>query len=201
LKKIKLIGDISEKYKAEWLMDVTTPSEAVRAIEANRPGFIDDISDGYSIVLVDESNPDESRQIVESNKIGIWAGEVMYIIPNANGEWTAAVIIGGIVAAAIPGVVAGGLIAATITYTVAVIVIVAVMVAVSMIASLISGSPGGGGKSADQTEAPESKTSYISNGVVNTARQGHRIPVAYGGPILCGSMILSSRINVEDVII
>jgi len=61
--------------------------------------------------------------------------------------------------------------------------------------ALAAGTPDGFGAN----EAPENKPSYIFNGVVNTARQGGRIPVLYGGPLLVGSMVVSSRINTKDV--
>ncbi len=201
MKKIRILGDIAEKYKDSWELDVLTPPEAIRAIEANRQGFIRDLDGGeYVLVLVDESNPDDSRQVANEESAVGWGDEILYIVPNAGGDWAAAVAIGAWAAGTtvVAGAVVGGALAVAVTYAIAAVVMIAVTIAVSMIASLIVGSPGGV-LGANDTEDSENKTSYIYNGVVNTARQGHRIPVCYGGPILVGSMILSSRINVQDV--
>jgi predicted phage tail protein len=87
--------------------------------------------------------------------------------------------------------------ATTAGIIIAAVINIAVVVAVSFIAQLISGS-NDGMKAADQ-ENPENKPSYLMNGVVNTLRQGHPIPLLYGGPLLVGSMVLSADIHVEAV--
>lgn len=49
MKMIKLFGDIAKNFKAEWSLDVMTPSEALRAINANRPGFLSECDKGNYI--------------------------------------------------------------------------------------------------------------------------------------------------------
>ena len=39
LKVIKLYGELAEKYGKIWNLEINSPSEAVRALSANNPGF------------------------------------------------------------------------------------------------------------------------------------------------------------------
>jgi predicted phage tail protein len=188
MKTIRLYGDLKE-FKPEWQLHVDTVAEALRAIEANRPGFIDKAdSADYVLILLDEANPDNTRQVTRANALGAWRDEVLLVVPKPGGEIGAAVV-AAIWGAAYAATTAGIIIAAVIN--------IALVVAVSFIAQLISGS-NDGMRAADQ-ENPENKPSYLMNGVVNTLRQGHPIPLLYGGPLLVGSMVLSADIHVEAV--
>jgi len=189
MKTVKLLGEIAENYQAEWSLDVQTPAEALRAINANRPGFLSacDQQD-YVVILVDAENPEESKQITDLNGLEGWQDEVLYIVPKIEGEFGAA-IVGAVVSTAFAETVAGVIISTIID--------IAISIAISTVAQMISGTPDGFG--ANNIEQPENKPSYIFNGVVNTDRQGHRVPVLYGGPMLVGSMVLSSRVNTKDI--
>ena len=46
---------------------------------------------------------------------------------------------------------------------------------------------------------PKLAASYLFNGVVNTAKQGGRVPLLYGGPLLVGSMTVSARLVTQDI--
>jgi len=189
MKTIKLFGEIADSYKSEWTLDVQTPAEALRAINANRPGFLSTCDQGgYVAILVDAENSEKSKQITDLNGLDGWKDEVLYIVPKIEGEVGAA-IVGAVVSTAFAETVAGVIIATVID--------IAVAVAISAVAQMISGTPDGFG--ANNIERPENKPSYIFNGVVNTDRQGHRVPILYGGPILVGSMVLSSRVNTKDI--
>ena len=39
LKKVKLYGELAERYGKDWSLDINSPKEAVRALMANNPGF------------------------------------------------------------------------------------------------------------------------------------------------------------------
>ncbi len=200
MKTIKLLGDIADDYKADWRLDVKSPAEALRAINANRPGFLAACDAGeYIAVLVDENDPDSSAQVTDKNGDDAWGEQVLYILPRISGDYEAVALLVGYLASAAGAtalVTAAGALT-TLGTIVAVVVTIALTIAVSMIASLIAGTPDGFG--ANDTEEAENKPSYLFNGVVNTAKQGHRIPVLYGGPMLVGSMVLSSRINTKDI--
>jgi len=136
MKQIKLTGNIAEKYRAEWLLEVDTPSEALRAINANRPGFLAACDAGdYVAVLVDMSDPDAARQVTMDNGLDGWGGEVLYVIPKISGDLTVAFVAGVI------GVSASSATAIIVT----VIVNLAISLSISAIASLIAGTPDGFG--------------------------------------------------------
>lgn len=188
MKTIKLYGDL-QRFKAEWSLNVKTVAEAMRAIEANRPGFIAYADQGdYVLVLVDQDNHEAIRQVTQNTALEAWANEELWVIPKPKGE-TGAEIVAFVAGAAFAGTAAG--------IAIAIVINIAIAVALSFIAQLISGT-NKGVEPAD-TEPYESKPSYLMNGVVNTTRQGHRIPLLYGGPLLVGSMVLSADIHTKDV--
>lgn len=196
MKRIRLFGDL-ERFRADWSLNVATPAEAMRAINANRPGFVQAADAGdYVLILVDPDNPDLTRQVTTSNALDAWANETLFVVPRVGGD-TGIEIAGGIGAAVASAVGAVGGLATAIAVAVNIAIALAVSLAVSYVASLIAG--GTDGMEAKESEPYDSKPSYLFNGVVNTTRQGHRVPLLYGGPLLVGSMTLSSQIHVKDI--
>ena len=57
LKKVKLYGELAEKYGKEWELDIESPSEAIRALMANNPSFRQFVSTseergvGYKVIV------------------------------------------------------------------------------------------------------------------------------------------------------
>jgi predicted phage tail protein len=189
MKKVRLFGNL-QAFKAEWDLDVKTPNEALRAIEANRPGFLQAADAGeYVAVLVDIDNPDLTRQVTLDNNFAPWADEVLCIIPRAGGDIPAAAVVAAFSAI---GVTVG-----TVTATViAVVINIGISLAVSALANMITGQKQS--VSARDTETYESKPSFISNGPVNVVRAGHPYPII-AGRFLCGSIVLSSQVHVKDI--
>ena len=199
MKQIRLLGDL-QAFKSEWSLDVSSVAEALRAINANRPGFLHAADAGdYVLLLMDRENPDLCRQVTADNALYPWADEVLFVVPRVGGDefFSISSAIWATVMTALTqlGVSAG--LAAFLAEAAVLLVQVAISMAISMVASLISGT--NDGMSASDSEPYESKPSYLFNGVVNTTRQGHRMPLLYGGPLLVGSMVLSSQIHVKDI--
>lgn len=204
MKQIRLLGDL-QAFKPEWALDVSTVAEALRAINANRPGFLQAADAGdYVLLLADFQNHDNCRQVTADNALYPWADEVLYVVPRVAGDepFSATSIMAASISAT-SGFVAGGTIlmsaavAGMMASTLNALIMMAISMAVSMVASLISGT--NNGVKASEAEPYENKPSYLFNGVVNTTRQGHRMPLLYGGPLLVGSMVLSSQIHVKDI--
>lgn len=195
MKKIKLFGDLQE-FKAEWLLDVKTPGEALRAINANRPGFLRAADAGdYIAILVDENNPDMTRQVTLDNNSAPWADEILFVVPRAGGDIAAATVAAwvGYSAAAY----AAASTATVVAFTVAAAIInIGISLAISALANVITGSKKS--VSAGEIEKYDSKPSFISNGAVNVIRAGHPYPII-AGEFLCGSIVLSSQIHVKDI--
>jgi predicted phage tail protein len=191
MKKIKLFGDL-QAFKADWELDVKTPNEALRAIEANRPGFLKAADAGeYVAILIDEKNPDLTRQVTLDNNFAPWADEVLCIIPRAGGDFPAAALVPMFTAMGMSAAAAGW--AAAIA---AVVINIGISLAVSALANMITGKKQS--VSARDTETYESKPSFISNGPVNVVRAGHPYPII-AGRFLCGAIVVSSQIHVKDI--
>ncbi len=192
MKKIKLFGDLA-LFDADWQLYVKTPSEALRAIEANRPGFLVACNEGdYVVLLADEINPENTRQVTLDNAITAWGDETLMIIPRAGGDepisMTAMFMAIGFTASA-----------AAIAVPIATIVLtMAISMAVSAIANIITGS-GGQSVSAGSTESYQNSPSFVSNGAVNLLRAGNPYPLLVGHVQDAGSIVLSSNYWVEDI--
>jgi len=194
LKKIKLFGDL-QAFKAEWELNVKTPNEALRAIEANRPGFLKAADAGeYVVILVDEVNPDNTRQVTLDNNFTPWADEVLFVIPRAAGEIGIEVSVIASYAAMAAQYAAQAW--AAIGPIGQALVMMGVSIGVSALANVITGQKQSVG--ARDTESYENKPSFISNGPVNVVRAGHPYPII-AGRFLCGSIVLSSQIHVQDI--
>ena len=192
MKKIKLFGDLAH-FDTDWQLHVKTPGEALRAIEANRPGFLIACNEGdYIALLVDENNPELTRQVTMDNANTAWGNEVLMIIPRAGGDvdpisLTALFVGIGFTASA-------AAIAAPIA---AMVLTMALSLAVSAIANVITGSKQA--VAAAQTESYQNKPSFISNGPVNLLRAGSPYPILVGHVQDAGSIVLSSNYWVEDI--
>lgn len=186
MKHIKLFGDL-QTFKADWELDVKTPGEALRAIDANRPGFLKAADAGdYVAILFDENNPEMIRQVTLDNTSAPWGNEVLMIVPRAGGDIPAAAV------ALVMGMAASSFAVLAVTA----IINIGLSMAVSALANLITGPKQS--VSAANTESYESKPSFISNGPVNVVRVGHPYPII-AGEFLCGSIVLSSQIHVKDI--
>lgn len=189
MKTIRLFGDL-QAFKKEWSLNIITPAEAVRAIEANRPGFIQAADEGeYVLVLIDPENPETARSVTFETATVPWGGEELWVIPRVNGELPVAVV-----AAALATV---GVTSAIVVNIVTMIINLAISIALSMISSLISGNSNK--YNSNNAEPYESKPSYLFNGAINTTKQGHPIPLLYGGPMKVGSMTLSADLYSKDI--
>ena len=191
MKTVRLLGDL-QAFKANWELDVKTPGEALRAIEANRPGFLSACDAGdYVALLVDSDNPELTRQVTMINADVPWAEETLVIVPRAGGEIPAAFLVP--VFAALSFTPAAAAIAASIA---AVIINIGISIGLSAIANAITSDKKK--VAAKDTEKAENKPSFISNGPVNVVRQGHPYPLI-AGEFLCGSIVVSSQIHVKDI--
>lgn len=215
MKEIKIIGEAAEVYGSDFWFNVKTPLEAISALDANFEGFLRYVTENdYVSILFNKEDPDKSVAITHENSMDLWGDEVLLIMPNVNGNPPLLIALPGILASAgltggIGGMVAStaGMVAATTTAgatiltaggaLLAAVVNIGVMVGLSMAVSVISGAIAGDSSSSYES-AGGSTPSYIFNGVTNTTRQGARMPLFYGGPLLVGSMTISARVITED---
>lgn len=220
MKKIKLYGDLArfksnslnaeidipvgflgndkpDKFAIDWVLDVKSPSEALRAIEANRPGFLAATKQGDYAVLLIADNPDLTRRVLIDNAHDPWADEIMMVVPVPKGNTGIEEAVFAAIASA--AVAAGASVA--VAFFIADVAILLIQIGIAMAVAAIANVITGDKKSvtAPQTEKYDSKPSFISNGAVNVSRPGHPYPILVGRVRDAGSMVLSSNYYVEDI--
>lgn len=198
MRTIVLHGELGEKFGKEWTVDVASPAEAFRAIEANSKGFFQyligssDNGIGYQVKLND--------RIIDENELGGPLGEktTLHVIPMIGGAgkgWGKVVVGALLVTAAI--VFSGGSMASAIPYGLGMSYGNMAMVGVALMfagASSLLAKPTDIG---DNNPA-DNKPSYVFNGPVNTVAQGGVVPVGYGR-LIVGSQVISGGIVVNEI--
>lgn len=194
LTKIVLKDDLAYRFCFELKVDVNSVAEAMRALEANypaiRPYFATAHERGYGFEVY----------------VGDWQIEQKHIYaPTGNQQITIAPALigsGGAFGKIILGVglIALGVFTGGVGFIPAsTLILVGTTMALSGIVGLFN-QP----KTSEKTD-DEKKASLIFNGGVNTATQGGRLGLAYGGGgwkgdtyddgLLCGSQVLSGSIR------
>jgi len=219
MKKIKLFGDLARfkstscnavidipagfagnanasKLEIDWVLDVKTPSEALRAIEANRPGFLAATKQGDYAVLLIAGNDKLTRRVLIDNAHDPWADEIMMVVPVPKGE-TGFEALGYAIAAIAVNLGASIATAAIIADIAIALIQIGLTMAISAIANVLTSEKKS--VSAPQTEKYDSKPSFISNGAVNVSRPGNPYPILVGRVRDAGSIVLSSNYYVEDI--
>lgn len=201
IRKIQLYGQLGKRYGRTHRMDVASPAEAIRALDANYPGFMEEIlalgrkGYGYRVAhgvrgTVGVNNPEELCQP---------AGGDIRITPVLKGSKKGG--IGQILAAValivasfyVPGLAGTfGMSGATAASVASSMMSAGIAMAIGGVIQLLSPQP----KAAERggTEG----TSYVFDGATNTMAQGHPVPVGYGEMIV-GSAVISAGIEVDQV--
>ncbi|MBE0438031.1 MAG: tail assembly protein [Methylomicrobium sp.] len=197
LTKIILDGPMGKKFGREWNLAVNSPAEALRMIDANKPGVFAWIRDnldkyeGYQVICKYEDDSEEylnndtfelERELKEirfvPTVVGAGGGKgvgalqiVLGVVLIIAAIWT-----GGLAAGAIPGVLAGvGMIA-------------------SGIVTMLTTMPKPGDMS--DTERRDG-TSYYFDGPTNTSMEGVPVPLI-AGRCLIGSHPIYVNLTVDD---
>ena len=189
--KIILHGDL-EDFGKEWELDVHSPEEATRAIEANSPGFLSRLQSGkYTLLALpcDEEivNEDQMEVISEDRyNLPISNKQRLHYLPieEGNVETAIFVIASNLAIWGVPTYLAVAI--------AAVAVFGAITFALTTLSEMLAPTPPG-------MDMDEADPSYSFSGPVNTARQGGAVPVLYGGPLLIGSQVIGHSIVTEDI--
>ena len=194
---IYLYGEMAQRFGRKWKMDVASPAEAIRAIEANRPGLA-----AYLIAAGDRGvkfkvSVDGSRATTEDHLKIRRESKVIRISPvvagnkDGLGQLFAGILLVAISVFVPPVGILGAKIGAM---TVAgYIGAIGVSMAVGGVATLIAGVP----KLDNYAERPD-KPSYLFSGPANIIASGDCVPLVYGGPIHAPLRIISAGIYSED---
>lgn len=190
MRKVKLYGELAKKFGREFMLEVESVAEAVRALSANFPGFEKELMTAHlrGVEYVVRADKRDVSEMELNNSLA--PQETIRIAPIAVGRKKGGVfqtIFGAILV--VVGVVLN---AHGQTWGTYLIQAGAALVAGGIIQMLIPVP-----KMDDPSERPENKPSTYFDGAVNTLAQGHPVPLGYG-KLMVGSAVISAGLTVEE---
>lgn len=197
MREIRLYGHLGKKFGRSFRLDVKTPAEAVRALQANFSDFeayMQKFANQGFRVQVGKEYIDPVGLVTESESSTI---SITPVVSGA-GRGVGQIILGGlIIAAAFSGwgsfaIAALSPTAAAATAVTASLVSFGVSMVIGGVVQMLTKAPGSTSK-----EAASNKPSYAFNGPVNTTAQGGVVPICYGEMIV-GSQVISAGLKVEQ---
>ena len=190
MRKVKLYGELAKKFGREFMLEVESVAEAVRALSANFPGFEKELMTAHlrGVEYVVRADKRDVTEMELNNSLA--PQETIRIAPIAVGRKKGGVfqtIFGAILI--VVGVVLNAFGQTWGTYLIQAGV---ALVAGGIIQMLIPVP-----KTGDPSERPENKPSSHFDGAVNTMAQGHPVPLGYG-KLMVGSAVISAGLTVEE---
>jgi predicted phage tail protein len=209
LRKVKLYGELADKYGKDWELDINSPGEAFQALAANNAGFRQFVGGseqrgvGYK-VMVGKSYLKDYPELV--NPLGRQELKIIPVVLGAKNKGLTMVLVG---AAILTGFYIYGQQYLAMGGGEALGIADGISVGVQQAGTLgtlgaqFAGAMILGGISAmlaPTPKTPETKETiqnYAFNGAANTTRQGVSIPVCYG-QLMVGGAVISSGVTPED---
>ncbi len=198
--KVTLHGELARRVgRAVWMLEISTPMEALRAIEANTGKVIDYLGDKatgaiteFRILINEQDFKSRTQFVVPFTDLQTL--DIMPVLQGSakGGVWqtiigAALLVFAWYAAPAFLGAGGLGLSAGTAAYTTGFIANVGFALAVGGIAQLVSPSP--------KVSAGRSETSAVFNGPTNSVTQGNPVPLGYGR-MMVGSQVISFGVRV-----
>lgn len=187
LTQVTLYGPLAKEFGRDWNLAVSSPREAIRMIEANKPGFLNwirgslDKYDRYK-VIVDYENGKKEHLDEDTFSLQRRMKRIR-IVPIVTGAGGIGKIIAGVFLVAI------GLFTGNPAF-----IGMGISVGLGGIVEMISPRP----KKTDQSVRQDG-TSYFFDGPVNTTQQGLPVPLIYG-TCLVGSHPISGKVSVDQLL-
>lgn len=201
--KVYLVGEVGEKFGAEWDMNAPRIRDVFNLIACQRPGFKQYIRDlaqkGVSFTIQQGSDFLEEKEL----EFNLSSSDTIITLVPAGAKGIGKIIVGAVilatvgwaVAAAAGGGAAGGLVGfLTNGAGAATTLSIPGMVVMSLGINLVLGG-------LQEMLMPEPKTdraeqdSYLFSGGVNSVREGQVVPVAYGELRVAGRPISVSYVS------
>lgn len=206
IRTIHLHGALGKKYGHRHQLVVSTPAEAVRALNANYPGFADEILElgcrGYAYRVLHGKKASIGLNTAE--ELHDPASGDIRIIPEIAGAKKGGLgqLIAGIAMIAavyFTGGAAAGAWGTSVLGTTTTVGNLAMNIGLSMaltgVVQMLASTT-----NSSQASEDKSNPSYIFDGAVNTMAQGHPVPVGYGEMIV-GSAVISAGVDIDQVVI
>lgn len=199
LTKIELHGELGKKFGREWNLDISTPVEAFRAIEANSRGIIQHIQEsardgvGYRIIVGEHDITEpELHALVGRNSL-----KIVPVVSGQKGGLFGVVLGATLIAASLfagPEIIGLALAAGTSVGTGIAITsgigFIGASMALNGVTSLLAPNPKTPTQSSGKTLG-----SYDIGGEVTAAQQGYPVPVLYGRFLITGAYPITTGIK------
>lgn len=193
LTTVTLYGPLGKEFGRDWKLAVSSPAEALRLIEANKPGFKNWIRnslgkyDRYK-VIVDYHNGTKEHLDKDSFPLqrAVKRIRLVPIIAGAGGGFGKMIL--GVLLIALSFTPFGAPFAPFLQGA-------GVMLVLGGVTELISPRP----KKSEDAGIREDGTSYFFDGPVNTTQQGVPVPLMYGR-VLAGSHAISAKVTVDQLL-
>lgn len=183
--KVILEGALGNKFGRVWNLFVNSPGEAIRLIDANRPGLVSWIKQNakvYARYRVVCSYENGQRESISEEAYGMRRrAKVIRFVPIPEGASGGAKFVVGAV-----------LVAAGVIYGTPQLTYVGMTLMATGAAQMLTRIPG---------ERPDSKSlnSSYFNGVESTIQQNSPVPLVYGR-VLVGSHLISATMTIDRIV-
>ena len=174
---VHLHGVLAEKFGALHAFEISTPREAVRALDANYPGFLNEFKkyEQYFLVADDQQRGDEEVEFPVFREL--------HIAPKIEGQAPLGAML---ITALIPTI------SATMATILGSLLVAGVLIGLSLLLRP---------KKKEKEEKVEAKDdSFAFSGPENVTDQGVAVPLIYGR-VYTGSVVISAGLSVADVAI
>jgi len=186
---VKLGGRLGQEFGQVWHLDIDRPSEAIRAIEANKPGFVKRIQELSDMGLVFRLRLNK-RAVDDTEVDALHGGQTVTLMPIVRGAGAVGRIVVGsvLVAAAYIGNIyyPGNPLSAYAMNA-------GIALMVGGVVEMLSPQQKIGSSATNN-----SLSSYAFGSAANVAGQGYAIPVGYGR-MLVGSIAVAAGIYAENM--
>lgn len=197
LTKVILEGPMGKAFGRTWRFVINSPAEALRMVEANKPGlkgWIKSNLQKYSRYRVICEYDDGRKEEIDNDSFGLERKlKSVRFVPLIEGASAAARIVAGIIIMIFAwwaGPAAAGLLSAsaqTAAYG------IGASLVIGGIAQLLAP------KADKNSSTSDSKTSHYFDGAANTTGQGVPVPLIYG-KCLVGSAPVSAALTIDQLI-
>lgn len=187
LRNLFLYGNLAKKFGKKHMLDVASVGEALRAMEANKPGFLKSIKrDGHYEVVKGDTLNDE--HLSEKQLTMQYGNDDFHISPVIEGSknWMGPIMT----------VIGAALLVTAYFFPPAAPYLVPLGVSLMLGGIGIMLTPTPPMDDYSQRERPEERASFYFGGPTNTMEQGGSMALLYGRMII-GSTVVSAGIKVE----
>lgn len=194
MRNVYLHGALGKEFGRKYQFDVATVAEAIQALAANFPTFVNRIRNGFFRVVAGKSataGMDLSEDMLPAFKLG---QQDLHIVPVVKGSKRGGLgkVIAGIALIGLSAMTggAGGLLAGQVFGSSMTYASMTGSIGASMLLTGVST------MIAPETRAEETRQSFTMTGPQVVTREGGIIPIAYGEVITGGTMI-SGALNIQ----